>query len=220
MQSVELDGYFATLTESPDMKYLYFGTWGSYGIEEMLVERKNEWVGKTITATFSHDEDLSIEVVVPEDGNLRIPPEVTSAAYPKNDPGKIVFSAPLSEDSKLVSTDILFVVLDHAPIEGEESDFTPSQYDQILALIGSKIPDGGSVGQVLTKGTDGNYWSTPSGSGGGGGYIIGHGLTLDPESNTLSVDVTDKVQADNTLPITSAAVQATVGNIEVLLGTI
>ena len=219
MQSVVLDGYFAELQETPDMKYLYFGTWGSYGIEEMLVETKNEWIGKTITATFSHAEDLSIEVIVPSDGHLKIPPEVTSAAYPKNNPGKIVFSTPLSEDSKLVSTDLLFVVLDHAPIEGDESDFTPSQYDQIVSLMESKVPQTGKTGQVLTKGVDGNYWSTPSGSG-GGGYVIGHGLKLDPDSNTLSVDVATKVQADNTLPITSAAVQATVGNIEILLETI
>lgn len=219
MQSIVLDGYFAELQESPDMKYLYFGTWGSYGIEEIFVEKKNEWIGKTITATFSHDEGLSIEVIVPDDGHLRIPPEVTASAYPKNDPGKIVFSTPLSEDSKLVSTDILFVVLDHAPIDGDESDFTPSQYDQLLSLIESKVPQNGTEGQVLTKGADGNYWSTPSGSG-GGGYVIGHGLKLDPDTNTLSVNVANSVEADNTLPITSAAVQATVGNIEVLLGTI
>ena len=219
MQSVVLDGYFAELQESPDMKYLYFGTWGSYGIEEIFVEKKNEWVGKTITATFSHDGGLSIEVIVPDGGHLKIPPEVTASDYPKNDPGKIVFSTPLSEDSKLVSTDILFVVLDHAPIDGDESDFTPSQYDQLLSLIESKVPQNGTKGQVLTKGADGNYWSTPSGSG-GGGYVIGHGLKLDPDTNTLSVNVANSVEADNTLPITSAAVQATVGNIEVLLGTI
>ena len=103
--------------------------------------------------------------------------------------------------------------------KNEESDFTPSQYDQILSLVESKVPQDGETGQVLTKGADGNYWSTPSGSS-GGGYVIGHGLKLDPDTNTLSVNVTNSVQADNTLPITSAAVQATVGNIEVLLGTI
>lgn len=218
MQSVVLDGYFAELQESPDMKYLYFGTWGSYGIEEIFVQKENEWTGKIITATFSHADDLCVEVIVPDDGHLRIPPEATSAAYPKYNPGRIVFSTPLSEDSKLVSTDIRFVVLDHAPVEGDESEFTPSQYDQILSLIESKVPKNGTDGQVLTKGKNGNYWSTPSGSG--GGYVIGHGLKLDPETNILSVNVTNSVQADNTLPVTSAAVQATVGNIEVLLGTI
>lgn len=54
---------------------------------------------------------------------------------------------------------------------------------------------------------------------GGTAYKIGHGLKLD-EDNTLSVDTADAVEQDNTLPVTSAAVAATVGNIEVLLGTI
>lgn len=51
-------------------------------------------------------------------------------------------------------------------------------------------------------------------------YKIGHGLKLDESTNTLSVDTADEVEQDNTLPVTSAAVAATVGNIEVLLGTI
>lgn len=54
----------------------------------------------------------------------------------------------------------------------------------------------------------------------GAAYNIGHGLKLDESTNTLSVDTADEVEQDNTLPVTSAAVAATVGNIEVLLGTI
>ena len=56
--------------------------------------------------------------------------------------------------------------------------------------------------------------------GGGGGYIIGDGLKLDTESNTLSVDTADKVEKDNTKPVTSAAVHTEVGNINALLATI
>lgn len=48
-------------------------------------------------------------------------------------------------------------------------------------------------------------------------YIIGEGLTLDPESNTLSVNTAKDVIQDNTLPITSGAVYTTVGNINALL---
>ena len=59
-----------------------------------------------------------------------------------------------------------------------------------------------------------------SGGGGGGGYIIGDGLKLDAESNTLSVDTADKVEKDNTKPVTSAAVHTEVGNINALLATI
>lgn len=45
-------------------------------------------------------------------------------------------------------------------------------------------------------------------------------LSLDPETGVLSVNTADKVEADNTLPVTAAAVQTTVGNINVLLATI
>ena len=56
--------------------------------------------------------------------------------------------------------------------------------------------------------------------GGGVPYNIGHGLKVDTETNTLSVDTVSSVEQDNTLPITSAAVYAEVGNINALLGTI
>lgn len=58
---------------------------------------------------------------------------------------------------------------------------------------------------------------TPTGSG-GMQYKIGNGLRV--VDNTLEVDAAEKVEEDNTLPITSAAVYTTVGNIEALLGTI
>ena len=44
--------------------------------------------------------------------------------------------------------------------------------------------------------------------------------TLTYENGVLSVNTADAVEEDNTLPITSAAVNTTVGNIEVLLKTI
>jgi hypothetical protein len=45
-----------------------------------------------------------------------------------------------------------------------------------------------------------------------------HTLTL--KDGMLSVNTTDQMEQDNTLPITSAGVYATVGNIEALLKTI
>lgn len=56
--------------------------------------------------------------------------------------------------------------------------------------------------------------------------IIGEGLpfnidnTLIYENNTLGVNTATNAEQDNTLPITSAAVYETLGNIEILLGTI
>lgn len=58
----------------------------------------------------------------------------------------------------------------------------------------------------------------PPGPSGGMAYDIGHGLKV--ENNVLLVDTAQDVEQDNTLPITSAAVHTTVGNIEILLKTI
>lgn len=55
---------------------------------------------------------------------------------------------------------------------------------------------------------------------GGTTYTIGNGLKLDEATNTLSVDVVNQAEQDNTKPISSAAVNTIVGNIEVLLKTI
>ena len=62
--------------------------------------------------------------------------------------------------------------------------------------------------------------SVRAGGGSGGGYNIGYGLKLDAATNTLSVDTADKVEQDNTKPVTSAAVYTEVGNINALLATI
>lgn len=65
------------------------------------------------------------------------------------------------------------------------------------------------------------YLGIPRGDGGGSSaYQIGSGLTLDPNTNTLSVDTADAVEQDNTKPITSAAVFVEVGNIEALLAAL
>ena len=55
----------------------------------------------------------------------------------------------------------------------------------------------------------------------GGGFSLGHALMWDKQGR-LAVQVADEAEAeaDNTLPITAAAVYAELGNIEVLLGTI
>lgn len=59
-----------------------------------------------------------------------------------------------------------------------------------------------------------------TGSGGGSCTSFTTDETLTLVNGVLSVNTTDKVEEDNTLPVTSAAVQATVGNINALLATI
>lgn len=58
------------------------------------------------------------------------------------------------------------------------------------------------------------------GTGAGGVNFETDGKTLILEDGVLKVNTTDVVEEDNTQPITSAAVHATVGNISALLDTI
>jgi len=51
-------------------------------------------------------------------------------------------------------------------------------------------------------------------------YRFGSGLKYDPATRTVSVDTADAVTAGDIRPVTSAAVQVEIGNIEVLLHTI
>ena len=53
----------------------------------------------------------------------------------------------------------------------------------------------------------------------GGSFALGHALMWDSQGR-LAVQVADAAEADNTLPITAAAVHTELGNIEILLQTI
>lgn len=110
-----------------------------------------------------------------------------------------------------------------------------SSYEEALAAAGSAEPAGSTnsayfIGQKLLVVTDSDaiwYTITPQhtlrqeGTGAGGtAFTTDETLTLDPATNVLSVNTASEAQADNTLPITSAAVATQIGNIEVLLKTI
>ena len=100
------------------------------------------------------------------------------------------------------------------------SEFT--QVEQNIIAINNNPPKPGVNGCWLIYNPEtGEYEESdiPLPGGGGFGYEIGHGLKV-TGINTLEVDTATDVERDNTLPITSAAVYTTVGNIEILLGTI
>ena len=100
------------------------------------------------------------------------------------------------------------------------SEFT--EIEQTIIAINNNPPKPGPDGNWLIYNPDtGEYDESdiPLPGGGGFGYEIGHGLKV-TGTNTLEVDTATDVEQDNTLPITSAAVYTTVGNIEILLGTI
>ena len=101
------------------------------------------------------------------------------------------------------------------------SEFT--EIEQTIIAINNNPPKPGINGYwMIYIPETGEYEESdiplPS-DGGGFPYQIGNGLRI-TGGDTLEVDAATSVEEDNTLPITSAAVYTTVGNIEILLGTI
>ncbi len=97
-----------------------------------------------------------------------------------------------------------------------------SEIEQNIIAINNNPPKPGINGYWMIYNPEtGEYEESdiPLPEGGGFGYQIGNGLKV-TGTNTLEVDTATDVEQDNTLPITSAAVYTTVGNIEILLGTI
>ena len=100
------------------------------------------------------------------------------------------------------------------------SEFT--EIEQTIIAINNNPPKPGINGYWMIYNPEtGEYEESdiPLPEGGGFGYQIGNGLKV-TGGDTLEVDTATNVEEDNTLPITSAAVYTTVGNIEILLGTI
>lgn len=212
---VELYPYHARADGRENME---LGTVGSYGIKKLHISPKSAWNGLVISATFV-TASSRVRVVVPESGVIDVPQEATAATS-----GKIVFSG-VADGVQRITVDLPYTVRDHSPVDGTDPQPTPGEFEQLVTeyqnRLDKAVPPDGEPGQVLTATDNGNAWTYPSGGGGSGGsYIIGDGLKYDPDSNILSVDTTDVPEQDNTKPITSAGVYTTLGNIDVLLGTI
>lgn len=97
-----------------------------------------------------------------------------------------------------------------------------SEIEQTIIDINNNPPKPGVNGYWMIYNPETREYEEsdiPLPEGGGFGYQIGNGLKV-TGTNTLEVDAATNVEQDNTLPITSAAVYTTVGNIEILLGTI
>lgn len=85
------------------------------------------------------------------------------------------------------------------------ADPPPDVYAQVMELIQKGVSEE-QIATAVEKYLDENPTQTDE--------------TLKMENGILSVNTTNQMEQDNTLPITSAGVYATVGNIEVLLKTI
>ena len=92
---------------------------------------------------------------------------------------------------------------------------TPDLYAQLLERI-AEAGAGNLDPEVVAKAVEDYLKENPP----SGGVQFKTDETLTLKNGILSVNTTDQMEQDNTLPITSAGVYATVGNIEALLKTI
>lgn len=142
------------------------GTKDSYGIEQLRIVPGEGWDGLTITATFHPPEGEAVQVLVPADGLIDVPPEATrnGSELPLKY-GKIVFAG-VADGMQRISCNLPYTVLDHAPVEGAESSGpAPSWYEQAAAHF---LPGGGKARQVLAKASDADLdveWADGGGSG-------------------------------------------------------
>lgn len=128
------------------------GTKDSYGIEQLRIVPGEGWDGLMITATFHPPEGEAVQVIVPADGLIDVPPEATrSGSELPIKYGKIVFAG-VADGVQRISCNLPYTVMDHAPVDGAASSGpTPSWYEQAAAHF---VPSGGKAGQVLAKASD------------------------------------------------------------------
>lgn len=126
------------------------------------------------------------------------------------------------QHTNVITTYIAETLANGADWPNIPSEFT--QMEQRISEIAAHppVPGGDGFWRIWNPDTD-EYESSefPLPSGGGSDFLYRLGKTLKLiDVNTLEVNTADVVEKDNTLPITSAAVHTTVGNIEILLSRV
>lgn len=220
--TIVLNQYTATIKDSPK-SYLDFGTYDSFGRESITVELGVGWEGLTVFVTFISPKKVKKTILL-EDMIIPVPKVATAGCCGY---GAIVFAGYANEEC-IITCDVPYYLNHHSNIEPDEDyhEEDAKLLEQIMAIADflRNLAIGGKKGQVFTKLSDKDLdigWVTPNSSGGVTlDFKIGNGLLLDEETNTLSVDVANDAEKDNTRPISSAAVDTIVGNISVLLSGI
>lgn len=176
-----------------------------------------EWDGLTKTAVFTNGKTTVDVLAANWDGDtVPVPHEVLAV------PGRHARVGVYGADESGVALPTVWVSLGKIqPGADPSGDASADPSLPVWAQLQKQIGDLDDL-KTYNKGNlvDAINEARNSGGGTGGGYTIGDGLKLDAATNTLSVDTADKVEQDNTKPVTSAAVYTEVGNINALLATI
>ena len=190
-------------------------TSGSVNVCTVRFEFSGDWDGLTGTAVFRAGAEVR-SVLLDGSGVCSIPWETLQTPWVRLTAGVCG-----TRDGNVVLPTVwadLGVIQAGAAPGGNAGPPTPELWEQALSHKQDKLT--GLPGQVVGFDEAGNAAPQVIAAVGEGGpaWLFGHGLKQ--TGNLVSVDTADGFDGDNTLPITAAAVQTAVGNIETLLETI
>lgn len=197
-------------------------TSGSANVYHVRFEFSEDWDGLAKTVYFRSGSQ-TIPLLLGESGECMIPWEVTDP----DDAGKALYAGVCGTRDGMVvlpTIEANLGVIMRGTQGWIQPPPTPGVYEQILVELQNKQDAlHGLPGQFVGFDEEGNAVPVdmPSGGGGEGGgiaYQFGHGLKQ--EGVKISVDMASEANPDKTLPVSKADVEATVGNIEILLKTI
>lgn len=187
-------------------------TSGSVNVYPVRFDFSPDWDGLDKVAVFrAGDKTVSVKT----DGETTVPWEVLTES------GHVLYAGVYGtkgETTVLPTIWAQLACIEVGAAPGEEArPPTPDLWEQALAGKGDTLAYDGL--NLSLKSGD-KTLSTVEIAGGGGGptYRFGHGLKQD--GLDVSVNAVSDFSGDNTLPMTAAGVQTTVGNIEALLATI
>lgn len=178
----------------------------------------SEWEGRSITAVFSNEE-----------GGAPLPEPILWTGEPVKVPASVLVDGVLRvglvgvKDGKTLTTRYMergVPVYRSGGTGGEAIDPDPALWEQVLSAMGNLADLDTFDKSSLVAAINEVYRTGGGGTGGGGLPFELDGKTLVVENGILRVNTANKAEQDNTLPITSAAVHTTVGNIELLLSRI
>lgn len=168
-----------------------------------------EWTSLLLVAQFTQANTYNVLL----DGDTCFLPKELTAGLCKLS----LFGYAEGKPLRATSIPLIFQIEESGFVSSAETPIppTPDLYAQLLERI-KEVETGSLDPSVVAKAVEDYLEKNPP--SGGVQFEINETLTL--KNGILSVNTTDQMEQDNTLPITSAGVFATVGNIEALLKTI
>lgn len=188
-------------------------TSGSVNVYPVQFEFSEDWDGLTRAAVFQAGGE-PVSVLLGNTGGCGVPWEVLVK------PGVRLRAGVYGTKGEDIVLPTIWAdlgeILQGATAGADAQPPTPDLWQQELDRKGDTLSYDGLNLSLLSGETE---LSTVEIAGGGGvAYRFGHGLKQN--GLDVSVDAVSDFSGDNTLPMTAAGVQTTVGNIEALLATI